>query len=332
MKRPTIGPWLFVGVVAAMVALGLGVVFATSLLSVETQSHRCQLNPGVSERGLPPPGQAYVGVTAPSAAAVDAVQQWAGARLAIRRTYWGAQDTSRAVAAAREDLSAGRIPWLSFKLPFAWDQMASGAGDSWARQLANELGGLPGPVWVALHHEPEGDGTIADWVAMQRRLGPMLHAQSNVAFSIIVTGWNQLYSGNPEFSLDALWPGDGFVDLVGFDPYNFSGTQQQDGGEAGWRELDDYATQIDLWSQQHPGIRWAIAETGYTHGAARADADWLPRAFDSVRAAGGSALVYFDLDDRARPSWTWSLSTPEKQAAFSRALAASSYAMEQGCL
>ena len=51
--------------------------------------------------------------------------------------------------------SNGRLPWISFKLPYSWARMAAGDGDAWARDLATKLAQLPGPVWVAFHHEPE---------------------------------------------------------------------------------------------------------------------------------------------------------------------------------
>lgn len=316
---------LIVALVGA--AILIIIVGVTSLLWARSPVQGCRLNAGVSQRGIPPAEQIYVGATGRSLAAVDELQERAGARLAIRRTYWGPGDTQAAVAAARSDLAAARIPWLSFKLPYSWDQMATGAGDDWAAGLADNLAALPGPVWVALHHEPEGDGPIEQWVATQQRLGPVMHARDNVAFTIIVTGWNQFYSGNPAYSLDSLWPGDGFVDVVGFDPYNFAGAVQESTGQ----ELSDYTARIDQWTQQHRGLRWAIAETGYTNTAAQSDPGWLPRGVDSVRTAGGVALVYFDLDNPVDPLRSWALSTPEKQSAFSSALARSSYAMDEGC-
>ena len=50
---------------------------------------------------------------------------------------------------------------MSFKLPHSWGEMAAGAGDAWAKNLAARFGRLNGPVWLAFHHEPEGDGLDA---------------------------------------------------------------------------------------------------------------------------------------------------------------------------
>ena len=90
-----------------------------------------------------------------------------------------------------------RVPWLSFKLPYSWADMANGRGDAWAKDLANQLGAVNGPVWVAFHHEPEGDGPIADWVRMQQHLSPIFRAKPNIAFTVITTGWDTFFAGNP---------------------------------------------------------------------------------------------------------------------------------------
>ena len=48
---------------------------------------------------------------------------------------------------------------------------------------------LDGPVWLAFHHEPEGDGDLRAWTAMQARLAPIVRETApNVAYSIILTG------------------------------------------------------------------------------------------------------------------------------------------------
>ena len=115
------------------------------------------------------------------------------------------------------DLAHQRVPWISFKLPYSWAEMAAGRG----RRLGPRRGPagsprLDGPVWVAFHHEPEGDGQdITHWTAMQERLAPIVRsAAPNVAYTVILTGWNQFY-GPKDYSLTSLWPRDTKIDLVG---------------------------------------------------------------------------------------------------------------------
>ena len=65
--------------------------------------------------------------------------------------------------------------------------------------------GLNGPVWLAFHHEPEGDGAIQDWRRMQEHLTPIVRAHRNLAMTVIVTGWNQFY-GESKYRLKNIWP------------------------------------------------------------------------------------------------------------------------------
>ena len=93
-----------------------------------------------------------------------------GGSLGVRRTYFQSGQVSNAVRVAQADKAAGRVSWISFKLPYTWKEMAAGKGDAWARDLAKRLGAVGGHVWVAFHHEPETDRnqSIGDWVAMQK--------------------------------------------------------------------------------------------------------------------------------------------------------------------
>lgn len=152
----------------------------------------------------------------------------AGRPFGIRRTFWEASQVSSGVSTAAADIAAGRVPWISFKLPASWAAMASGSQDAWLRDLGTRLRALPGEVWVALHHEPENDGNIADWCAMQRHAAPMIRAD-NVKYSIIVTGWHQFFSTAATYKMAACWPGDDVgIDLIGIDPYNEYGVIKKD--------------------------------------------------------------------------------------------------------
>ena len=54
-----------------------------------------------------------------------------GQNLGIRRTYWGGCQVDKAVSVAKADLAKDRLPWISFKLPYGWADMAAGKGDAW---------------------------------------------------------------------------------------------------------------------------------------------------------------------------------------------------------
>ena len=96
-----------------------------------------------------------------------------GKKLGVHRTYWGAGSVASAVRTARADAANKRVPWMSFKPPHSWAQMANGKGDAWARNLATRMKSVRGPVWVAVAPRARGRrrhaGVEADAGAASRR-------------------------------------------------------------------------------------------------------------------------------------------------------------------
>ena len=276
-----------------------------------TLSNGCDYSP----RGIPGCG-AYVGAAVGGNDDPSGLEEEVG-RLGVRRTYWSADEADEAVATARADLARGRLPWVSFKLQVPWEEAAAGARDEWASGLAADLADLPGPVWVALHHEPEGDGDVAVWRAVQERLGPVLRdGAPNVAFTVVLTGWNQV-NGPPELGLDRIWPRT-TVDVAGFDVYQPYGVERDGGTVDEVTDLTgEYFVPFSAWAREN-GVRWALAETGATDAAARDRPRLLGDTYDSLVDAGGVAFTYFDSPLNSIADWT--LGTPEKQEQFADVL------------
>ncbi len=247
----------------------------------------------VSPRGLPGCG-AYMGASHGGNDEPDSLERRAGAPLGVRRTFYRGDQVEYAVRTAREDLAAGRLPWISFKLPLSWEDMAAGRGDAWTLDLSRQLGALPGPVWLAFHHEPEGDGDMSAWRRMQERLAPMVRRTApNVAFTVILTGWNQLF-GSPDYSLRKIWPRNTKVDVAGFDIYNEFGVRKHGRTISEWPGLRrNYFQPLSAWARRHD-VAWGLAETGITDQGFRASPRWIQRSFHSMRSAGGVAFAYFD--------------------------------------
>jgi len=243
-------------------------------------------------------GAAYGGNTDPTA-----WEQSMGHPLGVRRTYWDGENANVAVDTARDDLAHQRLPWLSFKLPYSWKQMAEGRGDAWTRELAKGLATLDGPVWVAFHHEPEGDGDIREWTAMQARLAPLVRETApNVAYSIILTGWHQL-EGVEEYSLSSMWP-DTKIDIAGFDVYNKFGMERNGVRVESFTDFErDYFTDFSRFAKQR-GIAWGIAETGHTNRSALVEPNWTLRTYLSVLKYGGIAFTYFNSSLNSTAPWT----------------------------
>jgi hypothetical protein len=270
-----------------------------------------------STRGIPSCG-ALLGSAFGGNADPTAWETSMGHALGVHRTYYGAGGVASAVSTATKDLANHRIPWISFKLPYSWTDMADGKGDAWAKDLATKLKALNGPVWVAFHHEPEGDGDITEWTRMQAHLAPLVRgAAPNVAFTIVLTGYHQIY-GAAQYHLDALWPQNTKVDLVGFDIYNQYGVVK-DGvtNLKGTDLLKQYFTPISAWAKAH-GVAWGLGETGYTDKAAVDDPQWVSRTYQQLVANGGVAFAYFNTNLNSIANWE--LSTALKKNQFTAAI------------
>lgn len=270
----------------------------------------------VNERGIPECGTLF----GSSLTANGDPTEWErtmGDHLGVRRTYFQSWQVDRAIETVEEDTAVGRVPWISFKPPYSWREMAAGKGDLWARDLASRLRQIDGPVWLAIHHEPEYDGDIALWTRMQERLAPMVRRLApNVAYSIILTGWNSLWGPDPSLRLDALYP-DTTIDLVGFDIYNKYGGGS---GGAGHTDLKTrFFDEIASWAEAH-GVAWGVAETGYRDAAAEDMPEWLSVTYDQMIATGGVALTYWNSTLGADDTTDFSLSTPRELRAFRETL------------
>jgi hypothetical protein len=223
--------------------------------------------------------------------------------LGVHRTYFSGYEVDEAVLIAQDDLLHQRLPWVSFKPPYSWADMAAGRGDEWARRRAERFAKLKGPVWLAFYHEPEGDGDITQWTAMQARLAPIVRAAApNVAFTVILTGWNQLYGGR-QYSLESLWPQDTKIDLVGFDVYNKYGVER-----AGATVMErtrfkrHYFGMFQRFSEKHD-VAWGLAETGQTDTSARVEPRFVQHVYKSVRRHGGVVVTYFNSTHNSIAPW-----------------------------
>jgi hypothetical protein len=244
----------------------------------------------------------FVGAAVGGNGSPASMEASAGRVLGLHRTYWNYGNIPASIKSATADANAGRIPWLSYKLSVSWADAAAGKADAATQALAAQLATVPGPVWVAIHHEPEGDGNLSDWVALQQRLLPILAQAPNVRTSVIFTAWDTFDSGNPAYSLNALWPGN-MVDIMGVDAYNRYGDATH--ANKGWQEMSHFYDEIAPAAKAR-GVNWAIAETGYTDAAAAKDPDWLTRAFDDManqKTLPGLGLCYFNSSANSVGSW-----------------------------
>lgn len=122
---------------------------------------------------------------------------------------------------ATQDLAQGAVPFISVKVPGSWESVADGERDEWLKGVLSGLAAAGGPVFLALHHEPENDkspGHSADsWKAMQRRARDRaLRHAADVTVVPVLMQW----TFNPESGRDVEeWLLDDFP-LLGVDIYN----------------------------------------------------------------------------------------------------------------
>ena len=91
---------------------------------------------------------------------------------------------------ATQACGAGMYPVISLKTgSYSWAQVAAGVADADLLSMATRLAALPCDVFVAIHHEPDGDGTPADWSSMQVHALPLLGADPGVKVGVIGNGW-----------------------------------------------------------------------------------------------------------------------------------------------
>jgi hypothetical protein len=266
-----------------------------------------------STRGIPTCG-AYFGAAYGSNTDPSSWESSMGKTIGVRRTYWGSGSAASAAKTAKADAAKNRVPWMSFNAPYSWSQMAAGKGDAWARDLATRMKSAGGPVWVAVDHEPEGEGDMQQWKAMQARIAPIMRAAApNLGYSIILMGYHQLY-GAAKYSLNATWPNTK-IDVVGFDVYEKYGVKKS--GQptmTTWKDFrGDYFSKFQTWAKSK-GVAWGLAETGYSDPAAKQRSGWISKTYNDMVAYGGIAFSYFNTNLHSQANWK--LSLPTKQNAF----------------
>lgn len=241
----------------------------------------------------------------------------AGRPIGAHRTYWDGDEVSSAITQCASDITAGRVPWVSFKLPSSqtWTQAAAGSCDAWAQDLCAQLGALPGPVMLTFHHEPEGDEQpLSDFVLMHDRLYQFSKPYDNLRCGPIMSSYNNIYGPiqDPttygDQALATLWPGAfNSGDFCGFDAYNVYGTSRN--GQW-WYYGPEYWTPITAFVQAK-GVQWAIGEFAISQGAADydrtnhgGDLTMLREAYNTASSLGGClALCYFDSNLNSITEW-----------------------------
>jgi hypothetical protein len=129
--------------------------------------------------------KAKLGMSAPQSTWDQRVRE-VGPGLEARRVF--VPSLTGGLGVASQACKDGMYPVISFGAG-TWSSVTSGAKDATLRSLAARLDALPCNVFATLAHEPDGDGTPAQWSAMQAHALPILGAPASVKVGVIGNGW-----------------------------------------------------------------------------------------------------------------------------------------------
>lgn len=171
------------------------------------------------------------------------------AHIKYRRIYITGFDGG--LGKVQDSLNAGMTPIISWKTgSYSWSQVASGQADASIRSLVTKLNAIPGKKFLAIHHEPNGDGTPKDWSAMQVRALPILKTANQATVGVIGNGWwwSQRSQGLSDAQI-AEWIPDAVInvsDVIAGDTYQ-DASLNEDGGVK-MKGMAD-------WARRHPNVK-----------------------------------------------------------------------------
>ena len=292
--------------------------------------------PSTTATTSPPPsgGGALGGKLVPSTGALwgssnvtDSLEAALGRRFDISHTYhdW---DDPFPTTSERARASKGTILFLNWTPRYygkttmiSWASIASGGQDAQIDTTAARVKAYGRKLFMAFHTEPEPQvgkyGTAAQFVAAWRHIHDRFAAKgvTNVVWVWQVTGssnWYSLYKGG-------LYPGDAYVDWIGWDPYNWYTCHNND-----WLSFATKAGASYTWFMANGfGDKpFMLSEYGTREmpGNPGAKADWfkgIPSALE--RMPNLKAVVYFH-NGTANAGCDWRIdTTPQALAAFAQA-------------
>lgn len=163
----------------------------------------------------------------------------------------------------------------------------------WAQTIKSR----PGTLLLAYHHEPEahasaGLGSPADFIAAYRHVWSIFRAQgvTNVKWVWQMTAYSFKAKPSDRRYAANWYPGDGYVDVVGADGYNW---RNCDGHNGAWTPMSGFADPVLAFAKAH-GKTVSLPEFGAPQDSRRAA--WLQDATSYMAAHKGqlSSAFYFN--------------------------------------
>ena len=262
-----------------------------------------------------------------TAEAITAFEAAAGRKLALVRNYghWGdpfPDQLDNFVAVG------GRTIMLSIK-----SQRANGVDIPWAsvagaqpgstlytemQRMGDEFRSFGQPIYLIFHHEPEADantkfGTSAEFIAAWRRFADVIRGRgaTNVRFLWTMIDYSFTVPASDRRAAASWYPGDGWVDGIGADAYNWASCR---GRPEAWRSLGDLIEPARLFGLTHPTKEMWLPEYGTAEDPAvpGRKGSWLNDAaalFSQPAYSQFRGLAYFHDDDASNPGCNWWIDT-----------------------
>ena len=267
--------------------------------------------------------------------ALPTFEKNAGKQVSIE--HWGQcwtcgfDSTIATTVVNRGDIPA--VDWSNVGVTDA--DVASGRYDSWLMTQARAMRSFGHPLFLLFDEEMNGSwysyspgqngNTAADFIAMWRHIHDVFVATGATNVTWVwcpnVSEPSRLGDGTPT-PFEQVYPGDGYVDWVGLNGYNWGGSA--------WETFDKvFGKSYSALLQLAPGKPIMIGETSSTEDGG-SKAAWitdalsvqLPQHFPAVKA-----LLWFNWRIlEAGAWWPWEIeSSPDSQRAFASAISSPYY-------
>lgn len=228
----------------------------------------------------------------------------------------------------------GRELMLSMKPEgrLVWD-IKDGRQDPFIDQFARDAKAWGNPVYIRFGHEMNGD-----WMSYSAgRAGGPTATDFKAAWVRLVSRFRAVGATNVEFvwspnesdwpavagnRMEDYWPGDAYVDVAGFDGYNWS-SQLPRRGDGRWRSFDEVVSGPYERISRFSGRPIWLCEFGTTEAVYGVDptgaskAAWFRDMFASTAFPRLTGIVYFSENDERDVQRDWRIdSSPESIAGF----------------
>ncbi|MCP4307501.1 MAG: hypothetical protein GY788_22030, partial [bacterium] len=221
-----------------------------------------------------------------------------------------------------------KIPWSAIGSALPGSQLHAEM-EAWADRLRDAAV----PVWFTFHHEPEASGSTAygdaaDFVAAWRKFVDIFRDRgaTNVRFAWIMTHWSFETSASDSRYADHWYPGDGYVDLIGSDAYNWDKCRSSSTDY--WRTLEDTIEPQRQFGLKHPNQDLLLAEVASTElpgSGGDAKATWIEEGADLFKQPGWEQFVavsFFNVSDPSYPNCHWKIDSSQEALEALRNMAA----------